>query len=54
MPVIVRELVVKANVSENRHDEAGVSLTGEQNSREELIKECVEQVMEILKQKTER
>ena len=54
MPVIVRELVIKAHVSENRRDEAGASPLRDQNSREELIKECVEQVMEILKQKTER
>ncbi len=54
MPVIVRELVVRANVSENRHEEASASPLRDQNSREELIKECVEQVMEILKQKTER
>jgi len=54
MPVIVRELVVRANVSENRRDEDGASFSRDQSSREELIKECVEQVMEILKQKTER
>jgi hypothetical protein len=54
MPVIVRELVVRANVSENRRDEAGGPASMDQNAREELIKECVDQVMEILKQKTER
>jgi hypothetical protein len=54
MPVIVRELVVRANVSENRRDEAGASSMRDQSPREDLIKECVDQVMEILKQKTER
>ena len=54
MPIVVKELVVRATVSEKQAN--SLLSSPEQNNlfREELIKECVEQVMEILKQKTER
>ena len=54
MPIVVKELVVRATVSERQAN--GPRSSSEQDNlfREELIKECVEQVMEILKQKTER
>ena len=54
MPVVIRELVIRANVTENSQDESAFSSAKNQSSKEEIIKECVEQVMEILKQKTER
>ena len=54
MPIVIRELVVRATVSERQVPDSSASSDGENNSREELIKECVEQVVEILKQKTER
>ncbi|WP_201301073.1 DUF5908 family protein [Sunxiuqinia indica] len=54
MPVVIRELVIRANVTENPQGESAFSSAESQSSKEEIIKECVEQVMEILKQKTER
>lgn len=54
MPIVIRELVVRANVTEKQADASSLSSTDRENAREELIKECVEQVMGILKQKTER
>ena len=54
MPIVVKELVVRANVAENQAETPSLSSADSEQAREELIKECVEQVMEILKQKTER
>jgi hypothetical protein len=55
MPIVVKELVIRATVSERPASGSSLASSGQdQISREELIKECVEQVMEILKQKTER
>ena len=54
MPIVVKELVVCANIAEKQGDTSSLSSTDNEQAREELIKECVEQVMELLKQKTER
>ncbi|WP_319266258.1 DUF5908 family protein [uncultured Draconibacterium sp.] len=53
MPIEIKELHIKIAVDENR------SSALEQNSepgesREEIIKACIEQVMEILSKKEER
>ena len=53
MPIEIRELVVKATV----RDRASERQPGSQQSRaqkEEIVQECVAQVMEILKRKKER
>ena len=54
MPIVIRELVVRANITEKQADGSSLSSEDKERAREDLIKECVEQVMEILKQKTER
>lgn len=55
MPVVIRELHVKVNVEEensggrrNRPD------SGRQADRDAIIDECVEKVMEIMKQEERR
>jgi len=54
MPIIVKELVVRANIAEKQAENSSLSSTDNEQAREELIRECVDQVMEILQQKTER
>jgi hypothetical protein len=56
MPVEIRELVIKATVdSGNASPAAGGSGSGNNASPgEELIKTCVEKVLEILKERNER
>ena len=51
MPIEIRELVIKATVSENQSSEGGGEVA---ESSEEIVKACVEQVLEILKDKQER
>lgn len=58
MPVEIRELVIKATIS-NESDSNGGGISGntggnESAPGEELIKVCVEKVLEILKEKNER
>ena len=58
MPVEVRELVIKASV-ETGEGSANSGSSGQQGGSnsspsEELIKTCVEKVLEILKEKNER
>ena len=53
MPISIRELVVRATVDES--EQAGGS-SGDSgvSEREAIIRECVEQVMERLKEEEER
>ena len=53
MPIEIRELIVKATVRDRASERQSGS--GERRAeKEEVIRECVEQVMEILKRKEER
>ena len=57
MPVEVRELVIKATVAgENNSQAAAQGNASGSNSApgEDMIKACVEKVLEILKEKNER
>jgi hypothetical protein len=59
MPIEIRELVIKATVDQSHGATGGASAPGkgsQSNSSpaEELIKECVEKVLAILKEKNER
>ena len=59
MPIEVRELVIKATVTQEGNSEGGTAAAEPANnnsvtSSEEVIKTCVERVMEILKDKMER
>lgn len=57
MPIEVRELVIKATVTQDSSTGAtsgNVSGNNDVPEKEEIINACVEKVLEILKQKTER
>jgi len=55
MPVEIHELVIRAEVGSQQGEgsEPGESPGGAAD-REQLIRDCVEQVMEIIRQKEER
>lgn len=59
MPIEIRELNIRVSVAGNQPEQesppaGGQSSGGSLPDKEELIAECVEQVMELLKLKTER
>lgn len=54
MPIEVREIVIKANVDNQPEKKAAGNQQQQAESREEIIKECVDQVLEILKREKER
>jgi len=57
MPVQINELVIRANVNEGSEKKTEPNTQGPdqgQQGKEDIIKECVEIVMELLKNKTER
>jgi hypothetical protein len=55
MPLEIRELVIKATVGGEENAASTVpASSGEGQGREELIKLCVEKVLEILKDEKER
>ncbi len=53
MPVEVKELVIKAVVDEQTKNEKKKK-PSEKIDRDEIIEDCVEQVLEILKKEKER
>lgn len=53
MPVEIRELVIRTRVSDEPTATPAQASTS-QASREELVAACVEKVMDLLKQQTER
>lgn len=57
MPIEIRELNIKVSVSNNQGGQPGDNQgTGQApvSGKEEIIAECIERVMEILKNKNER
>ena len=54
MPVEIRELIVKAIVSDDRERETAPSDSLSSEKKEKLISECVEAALQILKEKQER
>lgn len=54
MPVEVRELVIKAVVDESGGKKNITDKKGIENLREEIITDCVEQVMRLLREQAER
>lgn len=51
MPVIINEIEVLVEVTPNS---AGSSTAPSSGGKDEIVKECVEKVLEILNQKNER
>ena len=55
MPIEVREVVIKASVTDgDNNGSAGGSSSDAAQPGEDMIKQCVEKVLEILKGKNER
>lgn len=56
MPIEIRELVIKAtvNTSRNASNQSSVSPEDLHRLKREIIKECVETVLEKVEQKTNR
>ncbi len=57
MPIEIRELMIKATLGEetkNTGNQSSQSGGGEPANQDAIVKACVEQVMEIIKQKAER
>lgn len=55
MPVIINEIVIKTNVELQNNDlSKSAGKNADKTSMEELVKQAVERVFEILEQKKER
>ena len=58
MPIEIRELNIKVSVNQNQQEQDSVpsagSPAGAMPDKDEIISECVEQVMELLKLKNDR
>ena len=54
MPIEIRELVIKASVGQEGQGSGNAPSAANSGSSDEVIKACVEKVMEILKEKNER
>lgn len=53
MPIVVDEVVISVEVS-NQDSGGAVSTAEPPEKKEQLVEECVERVLEILRQKAER
>ncbi len=55
MPIEIRELVIKASINESGAKNSKDTETGPRHlDREEIVADCVEQVMELLRSQLER
>ncbi len=56
MSVNIKEIIVRANVGNPNQGGSNNSTATDQEAapKEEIIKECISQVMDIIKEKTER
>ena len=52
MPIQVNELVIRAVIKSEQKEKKKPET--EKNDKEEIISECVDQILEIIKEKTER
>ena len=53
MPIIINEIEIQVEVTPNGNT-SGTSSQNGSIDKEEIIKECVEKIMEIINQKNER
>lgn len=56
MPVQINEMIIRANIQEPHEQKAAVQKSGDSSSasKEEIIKECTEIILEILRNKNEK
>ena len=55
MPIVINEIEISVSVSpDSNQQNSTVGSSGENASREAIIKECVEKIMEIINLKNER
>ena len=54
MPIEIREIIIRATVGEQLGGGKGTGGGAEKAGQEDIVKECVEQVLEILREKGER
>jgi hypothetical protein len=54
MPVIVDEIVISVEVTNQQAAGAALPAAGEPQDRHALVSECVERVLDVLKRKEER
>jgi len=54
MPIVINEIEIAVEVTQNNGAAGSASAAVSGTYKEEIIKECVEKVMEILNQKNER
>ncbi len=53
MPIEIRELVIKTTVEKGASNQ-GASTGGGKDAKDAMIQECVDKVMDVLKDKAER
>jgi len=58
MPVQIQELIIRASINEDvvtpSTDKGKYAPASDSKDKEEIIHECIERIMELLKTKTER
>ena len=54
MPVTIKELIIRAVVSNKSEEHSPIEEEKKEREKEELINECVSQVLNIIERKRER
>jgi translation elongation factor EF-Tu-like GTPase len=54
MPIEIRELVIRATVEGGENPRQESAAKREQNDQQQIIEECIEQILKILDRKSER
>lgn len=54
MPIIINEIEIAVEVAPTNNTQNNNAVNSDSLRREDIIKECVERVMEIINQKNER
>lgn len=54
MPIEIRELVIRATVDPEKEESSGSTTGQAPSATQDIVAECVEQVLEILRRERER
>ncbi len=54
MPLVIKQVVVKTTISEDQGDPLGEQPSGNEDNVDLIVSECVDRVLEILKEEKER